>query len=218
MHQKTRKTEGRIRRHLTYANVMVTILAFVVFGTAASYAASQLGKNSVGPRQLRAGAVTTGKLANNAVNGTKVANGSLTGSDIDLKQLGTVPASETSATSGNAGTVGGHAAECSAGTTLIQGICFDSHSNPVAPNLEAATEDCASKGGYLPTPMELYSTKGILNLGNGTGPSQHQYTDDVYSKVGEGKYSTVVIDGTGSPVEQETNQASAYFCAYPLVR
>ena len=102
--------------------------------------------------------------------------------------------------------------------TLIRGLCFDTHSNPEANNLEEAAEDCATKGGYLPTPMELYSARGVLNLGTGANPEQEQFTDDVYSKVGSGDYSTVVIDGVGSPKEQETDLPSAYYCVYPLVR
>ncbi len=218
MQQKTNRGEGGIRRHLTYANVMVTILAFLALGTGTVFAAAQLAKNSVGSRQLKSKSVTTGKIAPNAVNGTRVANGSLSGADINLSQLGTVPSAASANSAANASTVGGHAASCPATTTLIRGICFDSSSNPVAPSLEVATEACVAKGGYLPTPMQLYATRDILNLGTNIGPSQHQYTDDVYSKVGEGHYSTVVLNSVGPPVEQETDQPSAYFCAYPLVR
>jgi hypothetical protein len=60
-----------MRRHLTFANVMVVILAFVIFGGGA-YAATQLPKNSVGSKQLK----------KNAVKGVKVADGSLSAADI----------------------------------------------------------------------------------------------------------------------------------------
>jgi len=54
----------RIRGKLTYANVMVTILAFIVLAGGSAFAATQmLPKNSVGPKQLRRGAVTTTKIA-----------------------------------------------------------------------------------------------------------------------------------------------------------
>ena len=54
----------RIRGKLTYANVMVTILAFIVLAGGSAFAATQmLPKNSVGPKQLRKGAVTTTKIA-----------------------------------------------------------------------------------------------------------------------------------------------------------
>ena len=76
----------RIEGKLTYANVMVTILAFIVLGGAA-YAATKLPKNSVGTKQIKNGAVT----------GAKIKKHTITGTNINLAKLGTVP-SATSAT------------------------------------------------------------------------------------------------------------------------
>ncbi|HVA63422.1 MAG TPA: hypothetical protein VNF74_06840, partial [Terriglobales bacterium] len=100
--------------------------------------------------------------------------------------------------------------------TLIRGLCYDTTATE-APNLKAAAEGCAAKGGYLPTPMQIYSTKAVLNLGDGVG-NEKRFTDDVYSKVSEGKYSTIVIDGAGAVEEQEITQPASYMCVYPLVR
>ena len=68
------KRAGRktIRGRLTYANVMSTVAVFLALGGATALAAGQIEKNSVGPRQLKSQAVTTGKIANNAVSGAKV--------------------------------------------------------------------------------------------------------------------------------------------------
>jgi hypothetical protein len=52
----------RLRGSLTYSNVMVTVLALLVLGGGTAYAASHLGKESVGARQLKKGAVTPAKL------------------------------------------------------------------------------------------------------------------------------------------------------------
>jgi hypothetical protein len=57
----------RLRGHLTYSNVMVTILALLVLGGGSAYAASHLGKESVGARQLKKGAVTPAKLSKASV-------------------------------------------------------------------------------------------------------------------------------------------------------
>src|SRR5262249_8805809 len=70
----------RLRPRLTYANVMATIAVFIALG-GASYAATQLPKNSVGTKQIK----------NNAVTGQKVAAGTLTGQDIKMASLGSVP-------------------------------------------------------------------------------------------------------------------------------
>ena len=195
--------------------MVVAVIALIAALSGSAYAA--LGKNSIGSRQLKRKAVTTGKIANNAVNGSKVANHSLSGSDINLEALGTVPSATEASHASNADTLSGHAASCPGGTTLIRGICFDAQANPVANSLKEAADACAAKGGYLPTPMELYSVRGIINLGTGIG-SEHQYTDTVYANTTGVNYSTVVIDGTGAITEQGIGSPSRYTCAYALVR
>lgn len=195
--------------------MVVAVIALIFALTGSAWAA--LGKNSVGSRQLKAKSVTTGKVANNAITAAKVADGSLTGADINIAALGTVPSAQNAAHAGNADTIAGHGASCPAGTTLIRGLCFDSSSNGPAPSLEAATEACAAKGGYLPTPMELYSTRSLLNLGTGVG-ADHQYTDSVYSNTSGGNYRTIVVDGTGALTEQSPSSSSRYICVYQLVR
>lgn len=58
---------SRIRSKLTYANVVSTLCLFLLVGGGAAWAATQLPKNSVGPKQLRKGAVTPSKLSNSSV-------------------------------------------------------------------------------------------------------------------------------------------------------
>jgi hypothetical protein len=56
----------RLRSKFTYANVMATIAVFIALG-GASYAATQLPRNSVGAKQLKKGAVTPTKLSSRAI-------------------------------------------------------------------------------------------------------------------------------------------------------
>jgi hypothetical protein len=65
-----------LRRHLTYANVVSSICLFILLGGAA-YAATALGRNSVGSSQLR----------NNAVSSVKVKDRSLLAKDFKSGQL-----------------------------------------------------------------------------------------------------------------------------------
>jgi hypothetical protein len=195
--------------------MIVAIIALVLALSGTAFAA--LGKNSVGTRQLKSKAVTTGKIASNAVNAAKVADHSLTGQDINIGALGTVPRATSADSAGNANTLGGHGAACPAGTVLLRGVCFDSSPNPLASSVQAAADACAAKGGYLPTPLELYSTRGVINLGSGVG-TDHTYTDSFYGNTTGGNYRTIVLDGTGGLSEQETNAAAHYVCAYALVR
>jgi hypothetical protein len=192
--------------------MIVAIIALIASLGGSAYAAGKLGKNSVGSRQLKRQAVKTSDLANNSVNGRKVANKSLTGDDIDLGNLGTVPSASSAAQASNANTVGGHGAACPGGTTLIRGICFDSAPNPAASSLTDAADACASKGGYLPTVAELYSTRNILNLGSGL------FVDAYHGNTAGSIYTTIVVDSSGTISEHDPEVPAAYICAYPLVR
>ena len=69
--------EKRLRPRLTYANVIATLALFLALGGGAAYAASTLGKNTVGSGQLKKGAVT----------GAKVKDGTLAATDFRPGQL-----------------------------------------------------------------------------------------------------------------------------------
>lgn len=61
----------RFRPRLTYANVIASLALFVALGGSA--VAAGLAKNSVGPNQLKQGAVTAGKIRKQAVTSGKIA-------------------------------------------------------------------------------------------------------------------------------------------------
>lgn len=65
----------KLRDKLTYANVMVTILAFIVLGGGAAFAA--LGKGTVGTPQLKRNSVKVGKIGPEAVKAGKMAKSSI---------------------------------------------------------------------------------------------------------------------------------------------
>jgi len=77
-----------VRKRLTYANVMSSIAVFLVLGGATAFAASSLGKNTVGSKQIKKNAVTTAKIKNGAVTGAKV----------NVSTLGKVPSATTADT------------------------------------------------------------------------------------------------------------------------
>ncbi len=84
----------RIRNNLTYANVVSTIALVLVLGGATAVAATNLGKNSVGTKQLKA----------NAVTGAKVKDGTLGGADVNASSLGQVPSANAADTANSAKT------------------------------------------------------------------------------------------------------------------
>lgn len=63
---------SRIRKHLSYANVMATIAVFIALGGGA-YAAFKIPKNSVGTSQLKKKAVSNSRIRSGAVTSSKIA-------------------------------------------------------------------------------------------------------------------------------------------------
>src|SRR5262245_50569164 len=82
---------NRLKPRLTYANVVATLALCIAVGGSSAFAASQLGKNTVGPNQLKKNAVTTAKVKKEAITAAKVKRGTLTGTQINVSTLGTVP-------------------------------------------------------------------------------------------------------------------------------
>jgi len=97
----------------THSAVVAYLALFLALGGSAY--AFHLGKNSVGPKQLKKNSITTAKIkgnavtaakiASNAVDGTKVGDGSLTGSDIQPGSLTGAQINQASLTSVRAGNV-----------------------------------------------------------------------------------------------------------------
>jgi len=121
---------NKIRKRLTYANVMSSIAVFLVLGGATAFAATKIGPNEIKANSIKTGkivkeavtagkikkgavtesriangAVTSAKLADNAVTTTKLANKSVTGAKLDLPTLGTVPNAQNAVNAQNANTV-----------------------------------------------------------------------------------------------------------------
>lgn len=78
----------QLSKRLTYANVMSSIAVFLVLGGATAFAATELGKNTVGTKQLKANAVTTGKIKKEAVAGGKIKNGAVGESKLATSAVG----------------------------------------------------------------------------------------------------------------------------------
>jgi hypothetical protein len=103
----------RFRPRLTYANVTATLALFIVLGGSA-FAATQVGRNSVGNVQLK----------NNAVTGAKVRDHSLTGADINATTLSTSVAlgfKTASATAPPSTAANSATATCDSGQQVVGG-------------------------------------------------------------------------------------------------
>lgn len=78
----------RIRKRLTYANVMSSIAVFLVLGGAA-FAVGRPRKNSVGVRQLKKNAVNAAKIRKNAIRTEKIRNAAVTAAKIAVDAVTT---------------------------------------------------------------------------------------------------------------------------------
>jgi hypothetical protein len=109
----------RVRGFRPSAAMVIACIALLVALTGTSVAAvSQLvPRNSVGPNQLRTGAVTRPKLRNNAVDTTKVANRSLRAVDFAAGQIPAGPPGAAGA-AGPQGPPGPFPSELPAGQTV----------------------------------------------------------------------------------------------------
>jgi hypothetical protein len=119
----------RVREKLTFANVMSVIAVFIALG-GAGYAASRLPKNSVGPKQIRNGAVNERKLSASA-------KAALTGAKGDQGPQGPTgpkgpagPGARSFATTLSQGTTLAAIATTSNGLT-VQGSCLTGPSTVV---------------------------------------------------------------------------------------
>lgn len=165
----------RIREHLSYANVTATLALILALG-GTSYAAITLPANSVGPRQLRPGAVTSRAIRPGAVGARQVHAYSLTGRNIDKRRLGRVPAAVNAITASaatharDADTLGGLSAtalrvHCPTGTALNAAGCIETGLQPAA-GFETASIRCGERS--LPTASALESFRERFSAQAGT--------------------------------------------------
>lgn len=68
----------QIRRHFTYANVMSSLAVFLILGGATAFAAVK----KVGPNEIKANSIKTGKIVKEAVVAGKIKNGAVIESKI----------------------------------------------------------------------------------------------------------------------------------------
>jgi hypothetical protein len=99
----------------------VALLALFVALGGTGYAVSSLPRNSVGPKQLRTGAVTTKKLKRRSVTASRIAPNALSGSQILESGLGMVPAAARASSAGHADSAGTASTLAGAGPSAFVG-------------------------------------------------------------------------------------------------
>jgi hypothetical protein len=165
--------------------MVVACIALLVALTGTSFAAvNALAPNSVGPAQLRTGAVTNPKLRNSAVTSIKVANRSLLRSDFAPGQLSAGPTGPQGPP-GPAGPAGPAGAAGTIGSITVR-------SSSVA--IDGGTGENAE---YVTRSVQVLCASGELAISGGTG-----WSDDANDRE--------LFTGRLTPVLNATNQVTGF--------
>jgi hypothetical protein len=89
-----------LRGRLTYANVISTLCLFLLLGGGAALAATQLPKNSIGPKQLRKNSVLAAKIKNGAVGASKLADNAVSGAKLANESVSAAKLADNSVATG----------------------------------------------------------------------------------------------------------------------
>ena len=181
----------RIRSHLTYANVMVTLLAFIVLAGGTAYAADtifsedivngeikspDIGNNQVKSADVRddtlsggglqssdiaPGAITAADVAGESLTGDEVADESLTVSDITDESL-------TGDVVGNDSLTGADVLESSLGVVPDADRVDGRHLCPARVSVGASFTTICAAGGLIVeaacTPLDGFNAEGTVRL------------------------------------------------------
>lgn len=218
----------RLRRHLSYANVMASVAVFLALG-GVGYAATTINGN-----QIKKGTVGAGKLKSGTLGSKQVKPDGLTGSVIDESTLTIVPSAQTATTATTATSAAtaasaerattatsaeeaesleGFSAEelqlsCPADTELYGGMCWDIAPRPAKHWLVAAVE-CGDAGGRLPSLSELIA----YVLQPGEQVSGQTWSADVADLNG-GKEVVLTADETTRSTGESTVTPLGYRCLF----
>ncbi len=211
-----------MRPKLTYANVVATLALFIAIGGASAFAASHLGKNSVGSKQLRKNSVTTAKIKSEAVTAAKVKNGTLTGTQINASTLGTVPTAQTANALGPS--EGWHEVGASGEPPFLNGwkdfppssprietLAFYKDQGGIVHFKGQATGGSSGFVFHLPPGYRPASNAalGFLVSCGGCGPSNSAILEIDGSGIAPGQDGAIVAPGTSFSVEGITFRAES---------
>lgn len=154
---------SRIRKRLTYANVISTLALLLVVGGGSAVAASQFGKETIGSRALKNEAVTPSKLSQKS-------KATLTGPVGPKGSTGAPGAAGPAGPSGPAGPAGAAGAPGTARaygeTSNNAGALIDARSKNATVRHPATGVYCITPGGGIdPATASLIATADFSNSG-----------------------------------------------------
>jgi hypothetical protein len=197
---------NRIRKRLTYANVMSSIAVFLVLGGATAFAAG-LAKNSVGSKQLKKNAVTAAKIKKNAVTTAKIKNGAVTGAKLNVGSIPTVPSAATAASAGNANTVGGQS------VNKIHKILTAGQANVLIASISGFNFFATCESGNADLVVTAPVGPAWVMQAGGVAGNLSNATTDEYDSGAAGEGGDISIDGLSEGTENATYGTATFYAA-----
>ncbi|HEX3737346.1 MAG TPA: hypothetical protein VHV53_07360 [Solirubrobacterales bacterium] len=180
-----------LREKLTYANVMVSILAVLVLGGGSAWAANRmLAKNSVGTKQIKKEAVTPAKLS-------KAARTALTG-----------PAGAVGAT-GPIGPTGPQGPQGKEGPRGVEG----EPGRPALTNYTVVHESATMQSSYIIETVTATCPAGDQVFGGGGGSFNNHLLVRSSAPSGENAWQVIVATVSDAAVGTESTVYAYAICA-----
>ena len=166
---------SRIRKRITYANVISTLALVLVVGGGSAIAASQFGKETIGSNALKKESIGPGKL-------NKAAKAALVG---PAGPRGVTGATGATGATGPAGSQGPQGPQGPAGTARAYGETADNNGTLIAERSKNATVRHAEKGVYCitlgagidPASSTILATADFANSGTNKTIAQIRSTN-----------------------------------------
>lgn len=194
----------RLRRHLTYANIMATLAVFIALG-GVSYAAVSLPANSVGSNQIKNKAVSLKKIS----IGAREALHGATGTAGAQGPVGAAGATGATGEPGEAGDDGAPGAPGAPGATGATGPS-DVYSTHVEGPVNTVNDGGLITVATLPLPPGNYLVRFSLTV-SFIEAIQMATVSCEFQAIGDGETGATVRldgDGTGAFAQYETMTAS----------
>ncbi len=190
---------ARLRRHLTFANVVSLLALFIA-----------LGGTSVAALKIKGS-----QIKNRSVAGSKLKRNTLGGATIKESRLGKIPRARRADRLGGL-TVGQLRVRCPSGTVPASGVCLEARARRAAA-YGIAVFECGSAGRRVPTYEEVINFHGSTP---GTLPPGGELTSNVSrSSSNPGSVEVLVATneaGAAGRVPDSAPGARAFRCAaYP---
>ena len=172
---------------------------------------------ALGGTVYAAGKINGKAIKVKSLPGNRLKDDAVTGAQVKESTLGKVPNATHADSADNAltaNTVGGHGASCPGGTAIFDGNCWEVAVSAKT-SAPAAAEACTTRGGSLPTALQLRSFVKQSGLPIGT---TNEWSSDIADVAALDEYTVVIVSSEAKLNLTASTDPHQYRCVIPLVR